>query len=320
VPTETVQTADTSAFLEANLPLVNAVIGDVARRHRVRGDALDEFRSLAFLKLVEHDYAVLRRFEGASTLRTYLNVVLQRVLLDYRNREWGRWRPSAAAIRLGPVAVRLERLVTRDGLTPAEALDSTGPSADVSRCIDFVNRLHLRSSVRRSRTILGEEAIPERADPGAGPDSIIDEREQAVRADAVRRAVRDALRSLPTRDDLLVTLRYRDGLSLTEAARVLDLDPKPLYRRLERILRSLREALCTDELKAGLARELAGQTWGDGTTAGESGWWRPSNAVNGSEYSNRTLAGGVLSRRRSARRVHRPAGQHALGGDRAASL
>ena len=192
--TESVQTADNAAFLESNLALVNAVIGDVARRHRLRGDALDEFRSLAFLKLVEHDYAVLRRFEGASSLRTYLTVVLQRVLLDYRNREWGRWRASAAASRIGPVAVRLERLVTRDGLTPEEAVSIVGPAAGVADCIDFVNTLGRRGAVRGSRHTLGEDAIPDCLDPAPGPDGRIEQREQTLRVAAVGLAMHDALR------------------------------------------------------------------------------------------------------------------------------
>lgn len=318
--TETVQTADTAGFLESNLPLVNAVIGDVARRHRVRGDALDEFRSLAFLKLIEHNYAVLRRFEGASTLRTYLNVVLQRVLLDYRNREWGRWRASAAAARIGPVAVRLERLVTRDGLSPAEAIDSLRPHADVSGCIDFVSTLRRRGPVRGSRATLGEEAIPECPDPAPGADAGIEQRDQTARADTVRRAVREAVRLLPSQDHLFLTLRYRDGLSVAEAARVLELDAKPLYRRLERILESLRAALSTGELRAELARELTSETWCDALPAGESGWWRPSNRVNGSDYSHRTLARGALPRRRPARRLHRRSRPDAVCRDRAASL
>jgi RNA polymerase sigma factor (sigma-70 family) len=325
VCTKTVQTADTAAFLESNLPLVNAVVAEVARRHRVRGDALDEFRSQAFLKLVEHDYAVLRRFEGASSLRTYLTVVLQRVLLDYRNREWGRWRASAAANRMGPVAVHLERLVTRDGLTPGEALASVGPSADVTGCVDFVNTLGRRGPVRGSRTTLGEDAIPECLDSAPGPDASLEQREQAVRAAAVGRAVRDALRLLPSQDHLLMTLRYRDGLSVTEAARVLELDAKPLYRRLERILASLHAALCTDEVTRELARELARETWCDSVWAsragtGECGWWRPSNPVNGSASRNRTMARGELPRRRPARRVHRLSRPDAVGRDRAASL
>jgi RNA polymerase sigma factor (sigma-70 family) len=318
---ETVQIIDAAAFLESNLPLVEAVVGEIARRQRVRGDALEDFKSLAFMKLVEHDYDVLRRFQGNSSLRTYLTVVLQRVLLDYRNREWGRWRASAAASRIGPVAVSLERLVTRDGLTPGEAMAAIGPHADVSGCQEFVETLGGRAPVRGSRTTLGEDAIPEGFDPGPGPDAVAERREQADRADAVRTMVRDALRSLDSQDHLILTLHFRDGLSVADTARVLGVDSKPLYRRIDRILARLQAILCTDELRTQLVRDLARDSWSDFVDERESGWWRPSNHPNGPGSDVRDdLGHDEMPRRGAPRRVHRrPAPEPLLAG-RAASF
>ena len=140
------------------------------------------------------------------------------------------------------------------------------------------------------------------------------------RVAAVGRAMRDALRSLTSQDHLLITLRYRDGLSIAEAARVLEVDAKPLYRRLQRILESLHAALCTDELTGDVAREVAGELWCDELATGEFGWWRPSKPLNGSTSGDRTVARGELPRRRPARRLHRRPRPHAVGRDRAASL
>jgi RNA polymerase sigma factor (sigma-70 family) len=319
VGNQTVQIADAAAFLESNLPLVEAVVGEVARRCRVGGDALDEFRSLAFLKLVEHDYAVLRRFEGASSLRTYLTVVLQRVLLDHRNREWGRWRASAAARRLGPVAVRLEQLITRDGLSPGEAMAAVAPHADAAACAELADRLGRRAT-RGSRATLGEDAIPECVDTAPDPEAYAARREQAFRARAVRGALRDALRALPAQDHLLVTLRYRDWLSVANAARVLEDDAKPLYRRIQRVLDELRAVLCTDEPSSRLARELSRETWCDALPAGESGWWRQSISSNGIASNAPAHARGAMPRRRSARRLHRRLQVRTVRRDRAASL
>jgi RNA polymerase sigma factor (sigma-70 family) len=308
VSKKTVQPDDAGAFLESNLPLIEAVVAEVARRQRVRGDQLDEFRSLAFLKLIEHDYAVLRRFEGASSLRTYLTVVLHRVLLDQRNREWGRWRPSAAAYRNGPLAVRLERLVTRDGLTLAEAIAAVGPDADPERCAAWVRGLRGRSAVRGSRSTLGEDAIPECADPSPGPDLRAQQRERDARALELRRIVHHALRTLDSQDHLILTLHFRDGLSVADVARVLGLPAKPLYRRLDRILARLHSRLCIDEAGEALARELAGDLWSDAVPAGEYGWWRPSNPVGGSEPAAGGMGRGDLPRSRAARGLHRRPG------------
>jgi RNA polymerase sigma factor (sigma-70 family) len=318
---ETVQIIDAAAFLEANLPLVEAVVAEIGRRHRVRGDALAEFKSLAFLKLVEHDYDVLRRFQGNSSLRTYLTVVLQRVLLDYRNREWGRWRASAAASRIGPVAVSLERLVTRDGLTPREALASIGSHADVTGCEEFIESLGGRTAGRGSRATLGEDAIPECLDPAPSPDALAVRREQAARAEAVCDFVREALRSLDSRDHLILTLRFRDGLSIADTARVMGIEAKPLYRRIVRILAHLHATLCTDELRGQLARQLAQDSWDDLLTERESGWWRPSNPSNGSGSDTRhALDHDEVPRRGVSRRVHRRSAPEPVLARRAASL
>jgi RNA polymerase sigma factor for flagellar operon FliA len=299
-----VQIADAAALLESSLPMVDEIIAEVARRHRVRGDDLAEFRSLAYMKLLEHDYAVLRRFQGTSSIRTYLSVVLHRVLLDQRNREWGRWRPSAAAHRIGPVAVRLERLVTRDGLTADEAVKALG-SQDLSACTNLVETLQARGPVRCGRATLGEEAIPENADPSAGPDETAENLERQTQVENLSRRVQEALESLDSEDHLIVTLRFRDGLSMAEVAKILRLESKPLYRRIERILARLKEVLTSDVSFAQLAQELAGDTWFD-HASGELGWWRSSNELSGSGSVHRHGSSGrKLSRRGTARRVHR---------------
>jgi DNA-directed RNA polymerase specialized sigma24 family protein len=88
-------------------------ISFVSSRHHLPGSEADDFGSHVKLKLIEHDYAILKKFEGRSNLRTYLTVVIHRLFLDYRIKAWGKWRPSAAAKRCGGVAILLERLTRR---------------------------------------------------------------------------------------------------------------------------------------------------------------------------------------------------------------
>src|SRR6202008_4136539 len=96
----------------------------IARRHQLSADEADELGSSVRLKLVENDYEVLRKFEGRSQLRTYLTTVVKRHFLDDRNARWGKWRPSAQARRLGPVAVLLDQFLTRDRLPFEEAVQA----------------------------------------------------------------------------------------------------------------------------------------------------------------------------------------------------
>ena len=82
-----------------NLPLVDSVVRTIARRHGLSADQQDELGSSVKLKLVENDYEVLRKFEGRSSMRTYLTAVVQRHFLDSRTALWGRWRPCAWTCR-----------------------------------------------------------------------------------------------------------------------------------------------------------------------------------------------------------------------------
>jgi RNA polymerase sigma factor for flagellar operon FliA len=108
-------------FLSA-LPDVEAAVGFIARRNRLSAAEAEEFAAEARLALIDRDYRILAAFQGRSRLKTYLVTVLQRVFLDLQRRRLGKWRPSAEAVRLGPTAERLERLLYRDGRTLGEAL------------------------------------------------------------------------------------------------------------------------------------------------------------------------------------------------------
>src|SRR5690349_6000638 len=109
------------AIFASQLDLIERVIRRVCvSRHLSAADA-DDFASHARLRLIENDYAILGQFQGRSSLATFLTVVVQRLFLDFRTSEWGKWRSSAEAVRSGSVAVLLERLVVRDGYSFDEA-------------------------------------------------------------------------------------------------------------------------------------------------------------------------------------------------------
>ena len=73
-----------------------------------------------------------------------------------------------------------------------------------------------------------------------------------------------AVARLAPQDRLVLRMRFEDGCSVADIARALQLEQKPLYRRLERMLGELREALEA----AGLTRDTAvgRSTSGDSTS------------------------------------------------------
>lgn len=108
-------------FLDA-LPIVGSVIRDLGRRYHLSRDEREEFAGNVNLRLMDGDYAVLRQFQGRSSLSTYLRTVITRQFLDARAKAWGRWHPSADALRLGPTAVALEQLIARQRLPLEQAI------------------------------------------------------------------------------------------------------------------------------------------------------------------------------------------------------
>jgi DNA-directed RNA polymerase specialized sigma24 family protein len=90
------------AIFLAQLALIDRVIAFVCRRNHLNATDAEDFASHARLRLMDDDYAVLRKFQGRSSLKTFLTITLQRMFYDYRIAAWGKWRPSAEAPRRTP--------------------------------------------------------------------------------------------------------------------------------------------------------------------------------------------------------------------------
>lgn len=228
----------------SELPAIEQVIAHVCRRNRLRDDEAEEFASEVKLHFVENDYEVLRRFQRRSSLRTYLTVVIQRQFLNYRNHLWGRWRPSAEAVRLGAVATLLERLTTRDGCGFEEAVEQMRTNYGVDDSRDALYELWTRLSRGAApRRFVAVEHAAEVASPAPDPETSVVRAEREFLDKRARVALERAKQSLSADERLLLKMRFDDGFAVSDIARVLKLDQKKLYRRFERLLADLRKRL-----------------------------------------------------------------------------
>ncbi|HET9316374.1 MAG TPA: sigma-70 family RNA polymerase sigma factor [Vicinamibacteria bacterium] len=228
-----------ATFLSA-LPVIDTAVAHVLKRHRLGAAEREDFAAEVRLAIIRYDYRILARFQGQSSLRTYLVVVVKRLFIDYRRRLWGTWRPSAAARHMGPVASRLEMLLYRDGRTLEEAVSHLQAGCEApSR--DEICAIAARLPLRLARsTQVRQKLLDVPTADLAGPESALECDATAARTQEV---VTQVMQSLPAEDRLILRLRFEDDVPAVDIARMLQLDQKRLYRRIERLLATFRCSL-----------------------------------------------------------------------------
>ncbi|MGH9323767.1 MAG: sigma-70 family RNA polymerase sigma factor, partial [Vicinamibacteria bacterium] len=230
-------------LFESELPMVRDVVSFICRRRRLVREEAEDFRSFAFLKLMDNDFAILRKYEGRASLRTYLTIVIERLSIDYQISRWGKWRPSARAVELGPEAVELDSLLHRDGYTPHEAVQMLITRKKTTLGEDTLMGIasRLPSRPRRSRD---QQGIPVGiAAQGDGADRTVLEKEREEEMKRVRQALERAFEKLTDEDRMIARLRFMSGWSPNQIASALRLDVKELYRRIEHLKKRLRKLL-----------------------------------------------------------------------------
>ncbi|MFQ5525919.1 MAG: sigma-70 family RNA polymerase sigma factor [Thermoanaerobaculia bacterium] len=230
---------DYEGLLLEHLDFIERTVGSLARRNALKPWDADDFEGLVKLRLVTDDYAILRKFQGRSRLTTFLTSVIQNLYRDYRIHRWGKWRPSAAAKRMGDLGVQLEALLYRDGFKTSEAFEilreRLGVTASDSELETLVGELKPRTTRRfESDGALAWLAAPDRCDEAAL------DRE---RAEAMKRAedgLCRALKSLETEERLILKMRFGDSLTIRAIAEALDLPQRQMYTRVQSLLGKVR--------------------------------------------------------------------------------
>ena len=230
-------------FLQ-QLETIERAIRYACRRGSLRDEDAEDFASWVKLKLIEKDYAVIRKHDRQASFAAFISVVVQRMLLDYRIAQWGKWHASAEAKRMGEPALTIEAMLYRDGRTIDEALPALirrWPEITRENVEAITRRLPCRAV--KMRTVGLDAASGTHAAFTALDDDPVFESDRRAMARRIATIVRETMKDLDTHDRLIFRLRYEGDMSVAEVSRVLHIEQKPLYRRLQRALALLRSRL-----------------------------------------------------------------------------
>jgi len=242
--TPRVRTLNLETIYLQNLNSIERIAAFVARRNHLTADETVEFVQIVRMKLFENGYAIIRKFEGRSSFTTYLTTVIGRLFHQWRVEQWGKWRPSAEARRLGEKAIALERLLSRDGFSFSEAVTALTQGHPQSFAVEELEAIYVRLPLRKPRTVLlsFENVLAELSSEDS-PEERVRAGEREIAARSVAAGIDRAIGALSPEDQLILQLRFWHGRRVPEIARIMGLEPKNLYKRLDRLFMALRRAL-----------------------------------------------------------------------------
>jgi DNA-directed RNA polymerase specialized sigma24 family protein len=239
-----------------HLKLIEEIIAHSCRRSHFSPQDTEDFGGLVKLKLIDDDYAIIRQYQGKCSMRTYLAVVIKRLHLDYQDHLWGKWRYSAEAERLGPVAMRLERLLEREGHSLDEAIQILRINEKIEMSESALRALAKTLPPRLGRRFVGEEELEVLPHQGPQPYEDLAKKEREGISRRVYVTLLSCLKALPKEDQVLVKDRQR--FSVAQIARLRKVEQKPLYRRLANIYAVLKKCLGRHGVRRQDVKEVLG--------------------------------------------------------------
>jgi len=235
---------DVKELFLRHLGTIEMIVAYIGRANHLDSLETEEFGAQVKLELIEGNYAIIRKFEGRSSFGTYLTTVIQRMFYQHRVRLWGKWRPSAAARRIGDKAITLERLTSRDGLTFHEAVELMTTGCRAQATVAELEGIYARLPPRQPRPVLvSGDLVPETATSDSDTEGRALEQERANITRAIAGVLDRCIAGCDAEDQVILRMRFWNARRVPEIARALQLDQRKVYKRIERLLVRMRTAL-----------------------------------------------------------------------------
>jgi RNA polymerase sigma factor (sigma-70 family) len=235
---------DVKELFLRHLGTIETIVAYIGRSNHLDCLETEEFGAQVKLELIEDNYSIVRKFESRSSFATYLTTVIQRMFYQHRVKLWGKWRPSAEARRLGDKAMALERLISRDGMSFHEAVETmtTGHHSECSAA--ELEAIYARLPARQPRPVLvSGDVLPDTAALDDDTDGRALEHERTLTARAVARVLDKCLAEADPEDQIILRMRFWNSRRVPDIARALGVDQRKVYKRIERLLLKMRSAL-----------------------------------------------------------------------------
>lgn len=227
-----------------NLPTIERIASFVARRNHLNEDEVREFTQDVSVRLLEDDYAILRKFRNRSSVSTYLTTVIARLFHHWRIAQWGKWRPSAEAKRLGDKAVVVERLMTRDGYSFDETVKILTTPSGSQYTRTEIETIYFRLPQRHPRPkLVSDDDSAEFVAVDSDADERLETRDRARSARTAAVTIDELMQSMKPQDRLILQMRFWDALKVPDIAHRLHIEQKKIYKRLDRLFGVMRQKL-----------------------------------------------------------------------------
>ena len=217
-------------LVQRHLPLVRSL----ARRYAGRGEALDDIEQVGAIGLIKAiDRYDLER-EVALTTYATPNVVGE-IKRHFRDKGWAIRVPRALQELNGKMGPTIERLTARLGRSPSIA--------------EIANEFQTTPEQVLEAMEAGSAYAPQSLSAGPDGDSELDPMETIGSLDVEfdrtdeRTSLEPALQLLPDREQLILKLRFEEGLTQTQIAEKIGISQMHVSRLIRRSLERMRAQL-----------------------------------------------------------------------------
>ena len=218
------------ALVQRHLPLVRSL----ARRYAGRGESLEDIEQVGAIGLIKAiDRYELSR-EVALTTYATPNVVGE-IKRHFRDKGWAIREPRALQELNGKMGPTIERLTARLGRSPSIAEIAKEFQTTPEQVLEAMEA--------------GSAYAPQSLSAGPDADSELDpmetigtEDEEFARTDE-RTSLEPALAALPEREQLILKLRFEEGLTQTQIAEKIGISQMHVSRLIRRSLERMRAQL-----------------------------------------------------------------------------